>query len=265
LGVAHCRSTNTDVELDITAFRNVRKYFKIEKNWHNIRLDFQQHRCDNLRLRKLHFVATTRNMFSVKLRDMYSKNCELDKKLRHRLMSWGKQDWAWSHKTTLLELPIFKIWRFVDRASCINFYQITNLMHWSSWLFDRNYQYLLVWMFGYAFKYNIFWYSQFHRLRTTTVRPHSKCAPRITKSLDCLKVTDRNVSNRDWPYFKRGSFELDRRRQDLYIKRNFIGQTVSCGFLWCKAVERQLKEVDLKFISLKGLSIEMGLHNVCTP
>jgi hypothetical protein len=34
-----------------------------------------------------------------------------------------------------------------------------------------------------------------------------------------------------------------------------MGQTVWCGFFWCKAVERQLKEVDLKFISLKGLTI----------
>jgi len=58
---------------------------------------------------------------------------------------------------------------------------------------------------------------------------------------------------------------MDMRRQDLDIKRNFIGQTVCCGFLWCKAVERQLKEVDLKFIRLKGLGIGMGLHKVCTP
>lgn len=57
-----------------------------------------------------------------------------------------------------------------------------------------NCQYFLVWMFRYAYQYKIFWYSQFHRLRTTTVRPRSKSAPRITKTLDCLKkVTDREI------------------------------------------------------------------------
>jgi len=54
-----------------------------------------------------------------------------------------------------------------------------------------NYQYLLVWMFRHAFQYKIFWYSQFHGLRITNVRPHSKSAPRITKTRDYKKkVTD---------------------------------------------------------------------------
>jgi len=52
-------------------------------------------------------VTTTRNMFIAIVRDMYSKHCALDKKLRHRLMSWRKHDWTRSLKTALLELPIF--------------------------------------------------------------------------------------------------------------------------------------------------------------
>jgi len=31
LGVAHCRLTNTDVEVDVTAFRNVCKYFRSKR------------------------------------------------------------------------------------------------------------------------------------------------------------------------------------------------------------------------------------------
>lgn len=128
------------------------------------------------------------------------------------------------------------------------------------------YQYLLVWMFRYTIQYKMCLYFQFHWFQTTIVTLHRTSARRITKTLRLFQESywQRNIPYRDLSYLQRGWFGMDRRRQDLYLKRNSTGQTLWCGFLWCETLERQLKEVDKKFTSLKWLGIWMGLHSLCT-